>query len=444
MVWRALVVISTVAAVAVPSAARANGRYPAAISVHFRPGSTGDIVVGATWGMLVTSDGGATWRWSCEEAVGYGGTFDPDYVVSAAGRIFATTAAEGLRFTDDGCTWSATQFDVNLVSSVTVAPNGDVWAAGHTMLEHRIFRSVDNGEHFTAVALTGDDDGAWWESVEVAPSDPNVVYLSGYGVDGNSRRFHLFRSDDAGRSWLRLPVAAFTLEGRAPLLQVAAISPDTFSLLFARLSSQLGTKIYRSTDAGVNWALVLELDDASPGLVVRKVVGGDDPTTTAEVLVGTPSMGTYRSTDGGRSFAKLGQSLQVNCMAERPGDRTIFACANNLAPDNMALARSSDGIDWTAALEFRNVTAPIACGVGTEQRDYCQEEKWCGFKDQLGIVSEVIACAAAVDAGAPDAASGADDGGGGCCDGGAGGGGWLTALALVLGSAAARRRARRI
>jgi hypothetical protein len=452
MVRRLLVVIWVAIAIAAPSAARANGRYPAAISVHPRPGSIRDIVVGATWGMLVTSDGGATWRWSCEDAVGYGGTFDPDYAVSATGRIFATTVAEGLRYTDDGCTWSATQLGANRVSSVTVAPGGGVWATSHTELQSRIYRSTDDGARFEAVALTGGEDGAWWESVEAAPGvdDGDRVYVAGYRfvIDGKETRKAnlLFRTDNAGGDWRRLSVDGFPTASQS-LLQIVAISPDDPDLLFVRVSLReavVGDALYRSDDAGASWRLVLEPGDITGAVVVREVTGEADAATAAEVIVTTPTLGVYRSTDGGRSFARAPALPITGCLVERPGDRALVGCGDNLAPDHVALTRSSDGLAWSTLLEFRNVTAPIACAAGTEQRDTCQDRLWCGMKDQLGIVSEVIACAAAVDAGTPDAAPGPDDGGGGCCDGGAGGGGWLTALALVLGSAAARRRARRI
>jgi hypothetical protein len=217
--------------------------------------------------------------------------------------------------------------------------------------------------------------------------------------------------------------------------------------VFARLTRRegaVGDAIYRSADAGESWRLVLEPGDTVGGVVVRTLTAGGTAATSAEVIVATPTMGMQRSTNGGVDFVRATASPVRGCLVERPGDRALVGCGDNLAPDHVALTRSSDGLAWSTLLEFRNVTAPIACATGTEQRDTCQDRLWCGMKDQLGIVSEVIACAAAVDAGAPDAAPGPDDGGGGCCDGGAGGGGWLTALALVLGSAAARRRARRI
>jgi hypothetical protein len=85
--------------------ARANGRFPATVNVHVRADDQDFILVPATFGLLLSKNGGQSFQWVCEEAIGYGGTYDPDYAVAADGRIFATTFA-GLRVsTDSGCTF---------------------------------------------------------------------------------------------------------------------------------------------------------------------------------------------------------------------------------------------------------------------------------------------------------------------------------------------------
>ena len=46
----------------------------------------------------------------CEAAVGYGGTFDPDYAYSPTGALFATTfnGLNVMRTAGDSCTFAAT------------------------------------------------------------------------------------------------------------------------------------------------------------------------------------------------------------------------------------------------------------------------------------------------------------------------------------------------
>src|SRR5678815_2464803 len=71
--------------------AHANGRFPATIDVHFKPGDPDVIALQVTWGLITSTDGGATWHWSCEEAVGFGGIYDPDYAFTSTGLLLATT-----------------------------------------------------------------------------------------------------------------------------------------------------------------------------------------------------------------------------------------------------------------------------------------------------------------------------------------------------------------
>ena len=57
-------------------AARANGAFPDELSIHFPPNSPHRILVGANFGLLVSEDDGATWRYSCEPYVTTGSS-DP-------------------------------------------------------------------------------------------------------------------------------------------------------------------------------------------------------------------------------------------------------------------------------------------------------------------------------------------------------------------------------
>src|SRR5207248_1134705 len=56
-------------AVALPLRARANGRPAAAIDITFDPAAS-RIIVGNTFGGLVSDDGGASWRLICEQVLG--------------------------------------------------------------------------------------------------------------------------------------------------------------------------------------------------------------------------------------------------------------------------------------------------------------------------------------------------------------------------------------
>src|SRR5678816_4665147 len=93
--------VAVVAACLVPVVALANGRPPITNGVKFRPGDNHSLYVATTFGLLVSHDDGCSFRWVCEQNIGYGGTFDPQYRIATDGAIFATTFT-GLRVSRDG------------------------------------------------------------------------------------------------------------------------------------------------------------------------------------------------------------------------------------------------------------------------------------------------------------------------------------------------------
>ena len=60
----ALAIIAGVAAMA--PAARANGAFPDEFSVHLPAGAPHRIFLGTNFGLVVSEDDGATWRYACE------------------------------------------------------------------------------------------------------------------------------------------------------------------------------------------------------------------------------------------------------------------------------------------------------------------------------------------------------------------------------------------
>src|SRR6185503_20752105 len=110
---RALILLALFA-----SDAAAHGRDPMAVRIQFRPGHPMDIIAGSTIGLLTSHDGGATWRWTCEEAIHYQDPFDPDYAYAGGGAIFAQ-AFTGLGVDRDTCKFEPTALGGLFVSSVT-------------------------------------------------------------------------------------------------------------------------------------------------------------------------------------------------------------------------------------------------------------------------------------------------------------------------------------
>jgi outer membrane protein OmpA-like peptidoglycan-associated protein len=190
--------------------ARGNGRFPASSSLDFQPGRPDHIAVGVTFGLLVSRDGGATWRWDCEAAIGFEGTYDPIYLWSPSGALFASTF-NGLKVARDPCGWQAVPGPVGAadVTALAIGGDGAIWAAVSDLASGTaLYRSDDDGRRFTASALPG-QVGDVWHSIAVAPDDPRRIYVTGRRMMAGQRRpALLYRSTDGGASWVELPTDA--------------------------------------------------------------------------------------------------------------------------------------------------------------------------------------------------------------------------------------------
>lgn len=419
--------------------ASANGRSPGTSTIHFRRGMEQHVVAGMTFGLVVSRDGGATWRWMCEDAIGYGGTYDPDYVFSSTDALFATTFT-GLKVMRDGCTFEAPN-GPKFVSRIAEGPDGKLYQATVDTSsptnpgDSRIYRSDDDGATWPVSSMPGVTND-WWQSIEVAPSDGSRVYLAGYrfgpnpGGGGNVKSFLLFRSDDAGVSWQALPTAELiTMPNSA--IEIAGISHTDPDLVFARVKLEdnaLADALYRSTDGGATWKRILGKGSAI-SFVVRR---------SGELVAATQAQGAARSTDNGESWIDLVAPPHINCLAEN-GAGEVWACTQNYggmqAPsDGYGIMKSADLATWQPVLKYQEMAGPVACADGTVQKDTCDRDMWCGLCAQLGCESGRAECSPAADT-VPD------DPDQGCCKGSAAPA--PGALLLVLGLGVLLLRPRR-
>jgi photosystem II stability/assembly factor-like uncharacterized protein len=403
---------AALALAAAPTAARANGRFPASIDVHFKPGDHDVMALQVTFGLIMTRDGGDTWHWSCEEAIGFGGIYDPDYELTPSGLLFATSTApppdDGLRMTTDLCTWSAVPAPLGsdgtnpakFVSQIEVGPTGTIWAATPYELApaEQIYRSTDDGDSWQPLSrpLAGTVD--WWESMEVSPTllagSQTRIYMTGYGFGtGGEKLRYLVRSDDSGQTWVDLGVDEFTFGGDLADLQLAAVSPTDPDLVFARVFQAngrgIGDDIYRSDDAGASWTRVFQSGDNVNAVLVRE---------TGQVVLGTGLSGVHVSADGGQTFGEVIDDTKIQCMKERD-DGLVFACGVSFAPDDMGLGTGTTIGAWTSILNYDQIDDAWDCPSGTPQRDVCQDQRWCTLAEQFG--ASAPECAAVPDAG-PD------------------------------------------
>ncbi len=190
-----------------------------------------------------------------------------------------------------------------------------IWVASAT---GGLWKSTNRGTTWTPV-FDGQPTGTFGV-VAVAPSNPDVVWV-GTGEQNNRQSSSwgngVYRSTDAGSTWTHLGLENTRAIGR---ILVDPTDPDV--ALVAALGNLWAPSadrgVYRTADGGRTWEKVLFVDTLT-GVVDMARDGGDPNTVYAATYQrlrqpwgfngGGPGSGIYRSTDGGRSWERLGQGL---------------------------------------------------------------------------------------------------------------------------------------
>ncbi|MCW5801262.1 MAG: hypothetical protein KIT31_02525 [Deltaproteobacteria bacterium] len=367
----------------------ANGRAPGASTIHFRRGMENEIAAGMTFGLLLSHDGGQKWFYICEDAVGYGGMYDPRYEYTSSGALFGTTF-NGLKVMRNGCEFADTPPGMSFVSEVVGGSDGAIYYASTDEATNGVFasctleppspRTCSDGTAFPTAAHPGQAKD-WWQTMRVAPSNPRRIYLSGYRLEAGSEKvFLLFRSDDGGQTYQPLPVEAFTVMTNSTI-DIVGISKANPDHVYARVTledNSLADALYRSTNGGQTWTRIRGVQGA-----LSFVVRGN-----GQLVVGSQVQGSFVSNDNGETWTPLANAPHINCLEENAAGE-VWACtqnygAMNVPSDGFGIMKTTDLATWTGVLKFQDIELPVACPAGTVQHDKCDEKLWCGLCKQLG------------------------------------------------------------
>jgi hypothetical protein len=436
---------------AIAGTAAANGRAPGTSTIHFQQGHETNIAAGMTFGLVLSHDGGTTWQWMCEDAIGYGGVWDPDYSYTTTGALFATTF-NGLKVSRNGCTFDSTPPGNLFVSADELAPNGDLTFASVDPTDDKVYKSTNDGMTFpTSATPPGAMLNDWYSSLVYQQGSSTNIWLSGYRFVNNAKQLMVYKSTNGGTSFsaVALTGIASTDFSNSSALTIAGI--DGLGNVYAVISypnGSVGGTVWKLT-GGVGTWVKIETKADNVSLLVR---------SNGDLVLGTPTLGSEKSVNGGTSWTPLTNPPHINCLVENSAHE-VWACTRNYGDannpfDGFGIMKTTDLNTWTGVLKYEDIQAPVSCAAGTMQKDVCEAQRWCGLKQQLGITSTAIDCSGFVPDGATDAGgsgsggsngSGSGSGGGGdkdkgCCETGSGGAAPMLMSLLVAGALLRRRR----
>jgi photosystem II stability/assembly factor-like uncharacterized protein len=343
-----------------PRPALANGRFPNADHLVVDPGNPDHVVVRATFGIVQTFDGGATWTWLCEPAVGYGGTDDPAVSVTGLGNILVGIRTGVATSLDGGCVWNV---DGSALATLNIADLATDLADPAIA----IGISADDADGIPRVVVAETlNDGASWtalgpdlgtdlvpQTLDAAPSMRERIYVS--AVAGDQTLPVIERSSDRGASWTRIPVNIPDAE-RTFISAISPLDPDT---VYLRVPGDPNDRLFVSTDAAETWTQILELEGDMLGFALS-------PDGT-KVAIGMRAGGIHVASTSDHVFSQVGSS-GARCLAW--AEEGLYACGNE-AQDGFTVGRSTnDGASFTPLYHLLDVGL-IECPAGTDAGDTC-------------------------------------------------------------------------
>jgi photosystem II stability/assembly factor-like uncharacterized protein len=186
-------------------------------------------------------------------------------------------------------------------------------------------------------------------AVAVAPSDPNVVYVGTGNQSGWAFTIGkgVYKSTDAGKTWTNVGLAASQYIGaivvdprNANNVLVAALGPRAAGAPGAGAppapAADAERGVYRTTDGGRSWARVLP-SDGSPAGASDVYLDYADPQMTFALLTAAPAStgtGAYKSSDGGATWQPIagrgladGARISAFAVASGTHGRRLYAVA---------------------------------------------------------------------------------------------------------------------
>lgn len=350
-----------------PAPALGNGRFPAADQILLNPADPAHLVLRATFGLLQSRDSGRSWTWICEAAVGYMG--DPAIAVLGGGNLLAGFFGAVAVSAEQGCSWGnltlETRYQYAFDTTLDPADPAHAWVLTVSVDGTRqvSLLSVDSNGAIVEALPVG--EGFVPSTVEVAPSNPNRIYVTGALENQPSI---VLRSDDRGHNWQRF---AFDAYGSLPLF-ISAVDPLDPNLVYARIDNQPSSTpttaqrqpvdhLLVSRDGGENWQTVFSLDGDLFGFALSP--------DGSRIATGAPELGLFLANTRDLDFQPAPAPVRgLRCL--RWTEQGLLACGQE-SLDGWTVGLSRDeGQSFEPLWHVKELT-PLECSLTSSTGAVC-------------------------------------------------------------------------
>ena len=247
-------------------------------------------------------------------------------------EYFFGAAGGGLwKTTDGGQTWKPVtdgligSSSIGAVAVCEADPDvvyigtGETELRGNVQQGDGLYKSSDGGLTWAHIGLT---EAQNFSRVRVHPTDCNIVWTAAFGKHSKANRERgIYKSSDGGISWrmvLNRPDNEWT--GGVDL----SVDPNNPDVLYAALweawrkswgmsSGGTGGGLFRSTDGGETWDELTGAKEGLPGGVLGKIGVAISPANPDRVwaLIEHPEGGVFRTDDGGETWTRTNEERKL-------------------------------------------------------------------------------------------------------------------------------------